>query len=616
MSQKENSKSVLSPKVTLDRIGQLIFTFREVSRITARVSKKLLILVFVLNAISGFIILPGLYLEKLILDKLIEGIGAPDWRLALYTVGILVILKLLIELLRSVISRLTSFLRRVLSRLFEAELDMLMAKKLSMLDMATIENPSFKDKFDKIERESGRRAWALMMPISDLPNSLAGFLSSVGLLVFLSPLIAVGVVLVSLPQFLVDSKFIRKEYELNSKLAPLHRLWGWLSYYLIRNKNFMELKVLDLSTHLSDKLKKVQGEVLGKYVDLRKKRELSNFGSLLPLTLLEFFVSLWLIFWVITQKITVGSFQMYLRAFRSAQSNLSDIVSSVLEIYENYIYVSDLVWFLNLEPIIEKEEKGKVLDSKKSYSFSLKDVWFKYRRGNPWILKNISLSVSPGERIAIVGENGAGKSTLIKIIARFYDPQKGVVLVDGENLRDLKLTSWRKSLAILFQKFETYPFTARESIGYGDIERLEKVDEIKESAKRTGIDDFIISLPKKYENPLAPEFEKGVDLSMGQWQRLGISRMLFRRQADIIIMDEPTSNVDPKAEEEIFNELLKETKGKILIFVSQRFSTVRKADKIYVMDRGRFVEAGTHDELMDKKGLYYELFTLQAKGYK
>ncbi len=605
----------MNPKITMDRIGQVIFTFKEVSKIMARVNRRLLLFVFFFNALSGFIVIPSLYLEKLILDKLIGGIGNPNWKFALYTVSILIFLRLVLELFRNIISKVSSFLRRMLSRTFDAELDMLMAKKLSELDIATIESPSFKDRFDKIQRESGRRAWSLMMPISELPNYLVGFASAVGLLVFLSPLIAIGVVIVSTPQFLVDSKFIRKEYELNSYLAPLHRLWGWLSYFLIRNRNFMELKVLNLSTHLSLKLRKVQKEVLNKYVDLHKKRELSNFGSILPLTFFEFLVSIWLVFWVLTQKITVGSFQMYLRAFRSAQSNLSDIVSAILEIYENYIYVSDLVWLLNLEPVIENTKKGKVLEPGKNYSLSFRNVWFKYKKKDPWILKNINFSVSFGERIAIVGENGAGKSTLIKLIARFYDPQKGEVLVGKEDIRRVNLLSWRRKLAILFQKFETYPFSAKESIGYGDIKRLKEFSQIQNAAIKTGINEFIEALPKRYDNPLAPEFEKGVDLSMGQWQRLGISRMLFRKDADIIIMDEPTSNVDPNAEEEIFNQLLKQAEGKILIFVSQRFSTVRKADKIYVMNKGRFVEEGTHESLMAKKGLYWRLFTTQAKGY-
>jgi ATP-binding cassette subfamily B protein len=301
---------------------------------------------------------------------------------------------------------------------------------------------------------------------------------------------------------------------------------------------------------------------------------------------------------------------------RSAESNLTGLVSSFLEIYENYVYVADLVWFLNLEPVIEGKRRGIKLKKDKKYPIVLENVWFRYRKDQPWVIKDISLKIEPGERIALVGENGTGKTTLIKLMARFYDPQKGKILVGDNALAKIDLSDWRARLGILFQRFETYPFSARETIGYGDVARVRNLPEVKEAAHKTGIDEYIESLPLAWENPLAPEFEKGVNPSIGQWQRLGISRMLFRRDADILIMDEPTGSVDPKAEEQIFNELLKKAKGKILIFVSQRFSTVRRADRILVMGKGRIVEDGTHEELMEKKGLYAELFSLQAKGYR
>ena len=385
---------------------------------------------------------------------------------------------------------------------------------------------------------------------------------------------------------------------------------------MVRNRNYLELKILKLSEYLVNKLRKIQEQVLYEWYGLQKKRELSRFWSLLPLTIFELGISLWLLFLVIGKKGTIGSFEMFFRALRNAQANLTGLVSSFLEIYENYIYVSDLVWFLNLEPTIERSNRGMRLSKDEKYSVKLEHVWFKYREEQPWVVKDISFIVNPGERIALVGENGVGKSTLIKLIARFYDPQRGNVRIGSNNLNKINLADWRARLGVLFQEFETYPFSARETIGYGDVARINELTEIKEAARRTDIADFIESLPLGWENPLAPEFEKGVAPSIGQWQRFGISRMLFRKNADILIMDEPTSSVDPRAEEKIFNELLVKTEGKILIFVSQRFSTVRRADRILVMDKGRVVEEGTHEELMKKNGLYEELFTIQAKGYK
>lgn len=603
------------PKITFGRLGQLVFTFKEATKLALQVNPRLLILLFVLNAIWGFTAAPGFYLEKLIIDSLVANIGTTDVRAAVMAVGILVALRLLLELTRNILSRVNQFLRRTLSRLFEAELSVIIGKKLAELDLETIEDPDFKDKFDKIVNESGRRAWGLMIPLSDIPNYLIGFISSVGLLIILHPLVTIGVIIMSIPQVFVDSRYIKKGYKLRTELSPLHRVWGWLNYYLVRNRNYMEMKILSLTSFLSDKLKGVQKAVLSKQIELSKKRQVSSFAGVLPLTLFEFGVSIWLIFLVVVERITIGSFEMYLRALRSSGQNLTSLVSSILEIYENYIYVNDLVWFLGLDPKIEGNVGGKKLINKSS-EIEFKNVWFKYRDSQPWVLKDVNLKINKKENVALVGLNGSGKSTLIKLIARFYDPQKGEVLVDKVKLASYDLETWRNNLSVLFQEFESYPFSAKESIGYGDVSRINNIEEIKEAAKKTGMDEFIEGLPKKYNNPLDPVFEKGVRPSIGQAQRIGISRMLFRKDANIVIMDEPTSSVDPEAEEKIFQELIKETKDKILIFVTQRFSTVRLADRIFVVDKGKIIEHGTHKKLIKFDGKYAKLFNLQAKAYQ
>ncbi len=602
------------PKITFSHFGQLWFTLKEVVKLAARTNPKLLVVILILNAVWGFSSVPGFYLEKLVIDRLVQSVGSHNARPIIIAIAILVALRLILEFVRNVLSSINSFLDRFLSRRFSAELDILMAEKLSELDLASIEDPDFRDKFDKIERESGRRAWGLMSPISDIPNYLVGFISALGVVFFLSPLVTVGIILVSIPQFFFNSKFIKSEYDLNSKLSPQYRLWGWLSYFLVRNHNFMELKILNLSPYLSEKLEKLINEIIKEEEHLQVKRQSSRLLGFIPLSIYELLFAVWLATLVIAQKITVGSFDLYLRSIRSAQSNLTGLVSSFIDIYENYIYVNDLIWFLNLKP--QMQFAGKEIVEEGPVEIAFKNVWFRYRDDKPWILKELNFLIHPGEKIAIVGKNGAGKSTLIKLLARFYDPAKGEVIINGSDLKEINTQNWHNSLAILFQEFEKYPFSAKETIGYGDIERIHTDDDIKEAARKTSIDEFIEDLELKYNNPLDPQFEKGVSPSVGQWQRLGISRMLFRKNARIIIMDEPTSNVDPEAEEKIFKELTKKTKDKILIFVTQRFSTVRLADRIFVVDKGRIIENGTHKSLMKKAGTYAKLFNLQAKGYK
>jgi len=616
MSEKKR-KRLPRPKITLDRLGQIIFTIREVAKLTSTINRKLLILAFFFNAIWGFLAIPGFYLEKLIIDKLVNSIGSPDIYPVLYSAGILLILALLLSLFRNILGSYTGFLRRVLSRYFDAELGVMIGQKLAELDMETLDDPEFQDRFSKVEKEYGRRAWGLMMPISNIPNYLVGFLSSVGIIIILNPLIALGVVLVSLPQIFIDSKYIKKGYEHWTRNSAKRRIWGWLSMYLVRNSNFMELKLLKISDYLAKRIRKISKSIIDERYKLNKKREFSRFGSLIPLTVFEFGVSLLLVYWVMISRISVGSFQLYIRTLRNAEQNLASLVSSFMEIYENYIYVRDLVWFLNLKPSILSTTKDTAVADIDNFSLEFKDVWFRYKEDQPWILKDIDLKIKPGERIAMVGPNGAGKTTLIKLITRFYDPQKGKITIGDKLLKKIRIDEWREVFTVLFQQFEGYPFSVRESIGFGDIKRVGSLEGIKKAAKESGVDKFIESLPLKYNNPLTPRFEKGIKPSTGQWQRIGIARVLFRKDAKIIILDEPTSNVDPEAEEKIFQELIKKTekRDKTLIFVTQRFSTVRLADRIFVMDDGKIVEQGTHRLLMKKKGKYAKMFNIQAQAY-
>jgi ABC-type multidrug transport system fused ATPase/permease subunit len=611
--KKINAK-LPKPKITFDRVGQIWFTLKEVIKLVFKENPKLLTLVFVLNGIWGLSSVPTFYLEKLIIDKLIAGVGISNWQPILYSILILVAVSLLLSLFRNFLSSYIGFLRRNLSRFFDAEIDALIGKKMTELDLSTIENPGFKDRFNKVERESGRRAWQLMMPLSDIPNYLVGFISATLVLVLVSPLVSIGVILFSLPRFFINSRFIKKEYKLHSDLSPLHRIWGWISYYLRRNRNYMEMKILDLPEYLTKKMKDTVKVILQKQMEISKKREISSFIGFLPLNLYEMIISTFLVFWVIIGKITVGSFQLYLRSLRSAEQNLSSLVSSFLEIYENYIYVTDLVWLLELEVEGKHTVRNEIIEDK-NISIEFNNVWFKYTTGQKWILKDISFSIKPGEKIAIVGENGVGKSTLIKLLAGFYLPTKGDIFICGKNLKNVNLRQWRNQLAVLFQDFELYPFTVREAIGYGDIPRMDDIDSIQEVAKKTGIHKFVEELSLKYDNPLSPDFEHGVHPSTGQWQRIGISRILFRISAKVLILDEPTSNVDPEAEEKIFAELKNIAKDKVMIFVTQRFSTVKIADRIFVVDKGEIRETGTHSQLMSLSGRYARLFTLQAEAY-
>lgn len=603
----------LTPKKVILGIRQVIFVFSQTAKLVWKANPRLLITVFLVNIFVGSLIFPTFYLEKLTIDVLVKNIGNPFWQEAIKVLALLFALRVTVGIFQSGLMRISNYLSFAIARVFSTYVEILLAQKMSSLDMVTIEDPNFENRFKKVERESGRRAWGLAIPLSNVPNYFFGLLSTFSLIFFFKPWVALLIFLLAIPEFFVDARYTKMEYQFESSIVPKYRLWGWMSYYLTSVRTFLEIKILKLNKIFLKRMNDIRNEIYTRALKIRRQRETAHFLSYLPQNILTFLFSLYSGSLAIRQTITVGSAEMYIRAIYSFQGNLTGLVGAFLELYENYLFVTDLVWFLNLKPTIISGKKKISVKIKKGIEF--KDVWFRYKDDQPWILQGINLKIDAYQNLAIVGENGAGKTTLIKLLCRFYDPQKGKILIDGINLKEFNREQLWENLAVLFQDFERYPFTARESIGYGMVQEVENLDLIIRSAKKSAIHDFINNLPLKYENPLAPEFEKGVDLSMGQWQRVGLARVLVRN-AQINILDEPTSNVDPKSEEEIFNEITKFMKDKILILISHRFSTVRRADKICVMDKGKIIEEGNHEDLMKKKGVYAELFELQAKSYR
>lgn len=600
--------------VTFSRVGQFLFTFKEITKLAWKTQPKYLSAVFLINIFSGTLVIPTLYVQKIIIDTFVQGATSANFDLVWHKLILFIFASIILGFIQVLINLGSSFMQGILTRGFYAELEIMKSKKLAELDLSTIESASFQDRYTKIDQESNR-AYNLISPLGDIPGNIVSLASAIAILVALSPLAAIAIVLSTLPRVFTNSKLIKKRYALSTELSPIQKIQGWLNYYLLKNRNYMELKILNLVPFLSHKYEENSQKMLKKRAAFDWEWEKSTLLSFLPLTLSDGVVTIWMAYLTLKRVISVGSFQFYFSALKRVQGEFQSLTTSLINIYENYLYVSELVWFLHLDSKIGKES-GLTEFSNEPLTIEFKGVWFKYKKGQRWTLKDINLKLVEGEHLAIVGVNGAGKSTLLKLLARFYDPQRGEILVNGKSLKEFDPHSWRERLAVLFQEFETYPFSAKESIGYGYLDEINNEDAIKAAAQKTGIHDFIESLPEKYNNPLDPQFKGGVRPSIGQWQRIGIARMLFRANAKVIVMDEPTSNVDPEAEEKIFNTLASVAKDKILIFVTQRFSTVRIADQIILMDGGRLVENGTHRELVKLKGKYFKLYELQAKAYK
>jgi ATP-binding cassette subfamily B protein len=312
---------------------------------------------------------------------------------------------------------------------------------------------------------------------------------------------------------------------------------------------------------------------------------------------------------------TVGTLTFLAGSFRQSRGLIQSVLISLSSIYEQSLYLSDLFTFFDVKPTVVTKPGARAVPRPIASGFRFENVGFRYPGSERWAVRGLSFALEPHERIALVGENGAGKTTLVKLLARLYDPDEGRVLLDGMDLRDYDLDSLRTNIGIIFQDFVRYDFLLRENIGISQVEAMSDDARIRDAAQRSLADSVVKRVPQGYEQMLGKRFDNGVELSGGEWQKVALARA-YMREAQVLILDEPTAALDARAEYEVFVRFAELTKGRMAVLISHRFSTVRMADRILVLKGGELVDDGTHEELIERGGLYAELFSLQAAGYR
>lgn len=326
-------------------------------------------------------------------------------------------------------------------------------------------------------------------------------------------------------------------------------------------------------------------------------------------------VVIFIVFEAFAKRITVGDISYFTQVITTFQNGIGGLFRNIAQLFNQSLYVASIFEVLDAPAKIIQAKNPIKINLTKPPLIEFQDVAFAYPGTDKQVLKNFNLTLNKGEKIALVGKNGSGKTTIIKLLCRFYDVTEGEILINGVNIKDLDLNEYYQLLGVLFQDFTKYEYPVKENIYFGKVSEKENLKAITEAATLSGADPMIKKLDKKYEQMLGRTFEGGVELSVGQWQKMALARAFFRK-AQVLILDEPTSSIDAKTESEIFNKVEKLSKDKTVIIISHRFSTVRNADKIYVIDNGKITEAGSHEGLMKLEGQYATLFNLQAKGYK
>lgn len=582
-------------------------------KIVWAVDKRLFIASIFSMIIPGIIPFVNAYIYKLLIDRVVEIVNGVSTDITL--LYLLLGARITSYFIQDVAFRTQDFVFRLLYTKMPIYLTQTILGKVSSLDIHYFENSKFRDLLEKVRESFEYRPQNMVQFIF---YGLQSFIQVTVAFIAIAHLdwrLMFIVALISIPEFINQANQTKLSWGLWGSNAPMRKKYWYLADLLQNYQTIKEIKIFKLAERFLYEIKHIQQKFYNENSLLARKfyRKDILFNSFSSIVLIG--VEFYVIFQVLSRKLTIGDIGFYTGVVNNFQNGLSGLFSNVNRVFENSLYMQDMFQIIDSKPIIQTRKNSTKLKLTQAPKIEFKDVTFSYPDTEGYVLKDFSLTINPGEKIAFVGENGAGKSTIIKLLARFYDVNKGKILVNGIDLRDLDLEDWYSSLGVLFQDFNKYEHSAKENIWFGNINNSLKITDIVKAANSSGAESVIKKFDKGYEQMLGRTFEGGIELSTGQWQKIALARGFFRN-APVLILDEPTSAIDAKAESEIFNRVEKLSRDKTVIIISHRFSTVRNADKIYVIDNGKIAESGTHKELMKLNGQYSTLFNLQAKGYK
>jgi ATP-binding cassette, subfamily B, bacterial len=553
-----------------------------------------------------------LWIAKLIIDSIVsvvahhQPVGPGFWWLVAAEFGLAVC--------GSFLGRSIDYFDALLADKYTRHVSIEVMKHAAGLDLATYEDPVFYDRLERARVQATDRLGMIQSIGRLVQQAITAVSMSISIVVF-SPWLLLLLIAGVIPAFLGESHFAFLGYATNFRQTPVRRELDYLRVLGGSREAAKEIKLFGLKEFLIERFTRLSDQIYRENVGLARRRLVA--GALLSMVGTAGYYSAYVfIVWQTIQGVlTIGELTFLSGAIVQASGNIQQLFSTLASIADQALFLTDLLAFFEMHPTIFSKPNALPAPRPMVSGFEFRNVSFRYPGSSRLILDRLNFQLRPGERVALVGENGQGKTTIVKLMTRLYDPLEGQILLDGIDLREYSLEDLYREIGVIFQDFMRYEMTASENIAVGQIETLARLDLLKEAARKSMAAPVIERLPLNYEQMLGRRFEGGVDLSGGEWQKLGLARA-YLRNAQLLILDEPTAALDARSEYEVFRRFAELTTGKTALFISHRFSTVRMADRVVVLENGKITEDGSHEELANLGGRYAEMFELQAVQYR
>ncbi len=565
--------------------------------------------------VQGPLPLLSLYFMKLLVNTVTADLMASDKGSAFREVAILIIFMGVVSLLNTSLGSIANLINEAQTQVVTDHVhDILHAKSIEV-DLEYYENSQYYDTLHRTQQEAPYRPTSILYGLIQLGQNGISLLTMTGLLFSFHWGIAAILFAAVLPGVLVRFKYAGKMYRWQYEWTPAERQTWHFNWMLTGDEHAKEIRLFDLGTLFIRRFRNLRRQLRRERLKITTKSTITELVTQVSATLAVFGSYTFIAYRTMQGAITLGDLVMYFQAFQRGQGFLREVLSSLAGLYEDNLFLSSLYEFLDLERKVAEPSHPKPVPRPMQTGIVFDHVNFQYPTGTRKVLEDVSLIIHPGEKVALVGENGAGKTTLITLLCRLYDPTGGTISLDGVDIREFKTAVLRREISVIFQDYVQYNLTARENIWFGNIELPPDHERIVTAARHAGADDVIAGLKNGYDTVLGKWFEDGEELSIGEWQKVALARA-FLRDAQIIVLDEPTSAMDAKAEYEVFKKFRQLAEDQTAIIISHRFSTVRMADRIYVLENGKISESGTHDELIRHDGTYARMFETQAQYYR